>query len=56
MTSNPWLMQMQADIFGKIIEVRQLDTCWGVAKGVLASAKLNTNIKSSASKIYHPNL
>ena len=29
---------MQADILkGKTIEVRELDTCWGVAKGVLVA-------------------
>lgn len=29
-------MQLQADTFkGKKIEVKELDTCWGVAKGVL---------------------
>lgn len=39
MTVNKQFMQMQADLFGKIIEVRKLDTCWGVAKGVLTAAK-----------------
>lgn len=33
-------MQMQADLFGKDIEVRPLDTCWGVAKGVLTALKI----------------
>ena len=27
-------MQMQADMFNKQIEVRSLDTCWGVANCV----------------------
>lgn len=37
MTANKALMQMQADMFGKQIGVRSLDTCWGVAKGVMTS-------------------
>jgi hypothetical protein len=31
---------MQADMFDKEIEVRTLDTCWGVAKGVMKAAKI----------------
>lgn len=38
MSKNPKFMQMQADLFKKEIEVRTLDTCWGVAKGVLAAS------------------
>jgi glycerol kinase len=38
MAANSKFMQTQADMFeGKIIEVRELDTCWGVAKGVLVA-------------------
>ena len=38
MTINKNFMQLQADTFkGKQIKVRELDTCWGVAKGVLVS-------------------
>lgn len=33
-------MQFQADVFNKIVRVSELDTCWGVAKGVL----INKNI------------
>lgn len=39
MTANKQLMQMQADMFGKEVEVRSIDTCWGVAKGVLTSTQ-----------------
>lgn len=33
-------MQLQADVYGKNVHVRELDTCWGVAKGVLVSKGL----------------
>jgi hypothetical protein len=33
-------MQFQADLFNKKIRISGLDTCWGVAKGVL----INKNI------------
>ena len=35
MTINSHFMQGQADVLGKTIEVRERDTCWGVARGVL---------------------
>lgn len=35
MTVNAALMQSQADLLGKTLVVRERDTCWGVAKGVL---------------------
>lgn len=37
MTANHKLMQAQSDLLGKAIVVRERDTCWGVAKGVLTS-------------------
>ena len=37
MTANHKFMQVQSDILKKIITVRERDTCWGVAKGVLTS-------------------
>lgn len=37
MTVNHRLMQAQSDLLGKAIMVRERDTCWGVAKGVLTS-------------------
>jgi glycerol kinase len=37
MTVNHRFMQVQADILRKNITVRERDTCWGVAKGVLTS-------------------
>lgn len=40
MTQNKEFMQTQADLFGKEIEVRTLDTCWGVAKGVLTAENM----------------
>lgn len=47
-------MQMQADMFGIQIEVRSLDTCWGVAKGVLTSQKKeHANLKLE-STFYNP--
>jgi hypothetical protein len=36
---------MQADMFGKEIEARSLDTCWGAAKGVTTTAKIDINFK-----------
>ena len=44
MAANSKFMQTQADMFeGKIIEVRELDTCWGVAKGVLVARNEKIN-------------
>jgi hypothetical protein len=37
MSTNNQFMQLQADTFNKKIIVKELDTCWGVAKGVLVS-------------------
>jgi hypothetical protein len=39
MTANREFMQLQADTFNKVI-VSSLDTCWGVAKGVLINKKV----------------
>lgn len=39
-TNNPIIMQLQADLMGKDVIICQLDTCWGVAKGVLKSLNL----------------
>ena len=33
-------MQLQADTFNKKVIVSQLDTCWGVAKGVLVNKNI----------------
>lgn len=35
MTVNPQLMQLQADLLNTRVTVCRLDTCWGVAKGVM---------------------
>jgi hypothetical protein len=40
MTVNREFMQLQADTFNKKVIVSELDTCWGVAKGVLVSKKI----------------
>lgn len=40
MTVNTQFMQFQADTFNKTIIVKELDTCWGVAKGVLVSKNI----------------
>lgn len=37
MAVNSKLMQAQADLLNKNILIRERDTCWGVAKGVLTS-------------------
>jgi len=37
LTVNTKLMQVQSDLVGKLVAVRERDTCWGVAKGVLVS-------------------
>lgn len=37
MTVNAALMQTQADLLGKTLVIRERDTCWGVAKGVLTA-------------------
>ena len=37
MTRNKKLMQHQSDLIDKTLIIRQRDTCWGVAKGVLTS-------------------
>jgi glycerol kinase len=37
MTVNTALMQAQSDLLGKTLVVRERDTCWGVAKGVLTA-------------------
>lgn len=40
MTVNARLMQTQADLLGKTLVVRERDTCWGVAKGVLTALEV----------------
>jgi glycerol kinase len=40
MTKNMKFMQFQADMISKTINVRERDTCWGVAKGVLTNLGL----------------
>lgn len=40
MTKNKEFMQLQADAFNKKIIVSELDTCWGVAKGVLVGKNI----------------
>jgi glycerol kinase len=40
MTVNREFMQLQADTFNKKVIASELDTCWGVAKGVLVSKKI----------------
>ena len=37
MAKNAQLMQHQSDLINKGLIVRERDTCWGVAKGVLTS-------------------
>lgn len=50
-------MQQQADILGKNIEVRERDTCWGVARGVLVAFSLAPNaFKDQKSTLYSPNI
>lgn len=39
-TANPQLMQLQADLLNRDVVVCKLDTCWGVAKGVIRALKL----------------
>lgn len=41
MTVNPQLMQLQADLLNTKVVVCRLDTCWGVAKGVMRSLKMH---------------
>lgn len=41
MTANKSFMQLQADTFNKTVIVRELDTCWGVAKGVLLAQNID---------------
>lgn len=45
---------MQADMFNKQIEVRSLDTCWGVAKGVLTANQITENNLKLESTFYNP--
>lgn len=53
MTVNHRLMQVQSDLLGKAIVVRERDTCWGVAKGVLTSlTKELHEFKDQKSEIY----
>lgn len=55
MTVNEEFMQCQANLFNKEIEVRSLDTCWGVAKGVLTSFQIETPETKFENIRYIPN-
>lgn len=49
-------MQYQSDIINKPVTVRERDTCWGVAKGVLTSYDLEfEGFKDEATSTYTPN-
>ena len=39
LTTNPKLMQGQADLLGKRVAVRERDTSWGIARGVILKKK-----------------
>ena len=52
MTANPIFMQMNADLFKKHVEVCELDTCWGVAKGVLTAQNVDHPNVEKLSNIY----
>ena len=41
MTKNSQLMQQQSHLINKNLIIRERDTCWGVAKGVLSSQDIN---------------
>jgi glycerol kinase len=49
-------MQLQADLLGQNVTVCGLDTCWGVAKGVMKSLGLDRSITEIESKVkeYNP--
>ena len=55
MTANCALMQAQADLLGKTLVVRERDTCWGVAKGVLtALGRTGEGFKDQKVQLYAP--
>lgn len=55
MTKNPRLMQHQSDVINKPVTVRERDTCWGVAKGVLTSYGLDfLGFQEEKSVVYIP--
>jgi glycerol kinase len=55
MTVNARLMQSQADLLGKTLIVRERDTCWGVAKGVLTAVGKSVNeFKDQKVQVYAP--
>ena len=54
MTSNPLFMQMNSNMFGKHVEVCELDTCWGVAKGVLTAQEKDHPNVEKLNNIYSP--
>lgn len=55
-TVNPQLMQLQADLLGRDVTICKLDTCWGVAKGVIRSLSLpQANEIESKVNNYAPN-
>jgi hypothetical protein len=47
-------MQLQSNVFGKSVRVRELDTCWGVAKGVLVNQNIEIKEISDEGKKYLP--
>ena len=47
-------MQSQANLFNKEIEVRSLDTCWGVAQGVLTTEGLDVKLSDFEHITYKP--
>jgi glycerol kinase len=55
MTVNTALMQTQADLLAKTLVVRERDTCWGVAKGVLtALGKEGEGFKDQKVHVFAP--
>ena len=55
MTVNHEFMQLQADTFNKKVIASELDTCWGVAKGVLLSKKIECEEIKQNGDVYVPN-
>lgn len=54
MTENKQFMQLQANVLNKKIEVRAIDTSWGVAKGVLLSQGIPIESVHSTPELYIP--
>jgi len=55
MTANRQFMQLQADTFNKKVFVSELDTCWGVAKGVLVSKNIEVDEVKEKGETFLPN-